>query len=242
MFQWFSAACACKDVCRLINAVRFGSLRCMVLILAVFLYSGVVVAGNSPPIWTVPVEQTSNDGYALLGWEPAPGENSRLYKITETFKETVSVHYTEATDLRAWRVEPGEYEFVVQSCVKSETGAPDCGKASRKLKLNVSEALSATLLTESPTEIPQATTGGNLGGTDQLQPGHWYNPSKDGHGWSFYWSNRLALPPNDPLFGNVYDLVGIWYTYEAKQSLNNPTCIFCLPERAFLYCAVVCIT
>ena len=104
MFQWLSAACASKSV------VRFSSYEWVVLILLVFQFSGVAVAGNLPPEWTVPVHQTSEDGYALLAWEEKRPEKAGFFKITETFKEKVSVHYTESTELKAWRVEPGEYE------------------------------------------------------------------------------------------------------------------------------------
>ena len=33
----------------------------------------------------------------------------------------------------------------------------------------------------------------------------------------FYWANRLSLPESHANFANVYDLIGIWYTYEAKS-------------------------
>ncbi len=56
-----------------------------------------------------------------------------------------------------------------------------------------------------------------VGGPDELRPGLWYNPARGGHGWSFYWSNRLALPESHALHGNEYDLLGLWYTYEAKS-------------------------
>ena len=117
------------------------------------------------------------------------------------------------------------YEFVLQSCVKNSADALDCGGSSDSLTLRISETLTSTLLAGSTAETPQPTTGENVdGGSDQLRPGHWYNPAKDGHGWSFYWSNRLALSKDDPLFGNNYDLVGIWYTHEAKQSVLVPGC------------------
>ena len=96
MFQCLSAACAHVDVGRSINKILLGSIRYLCLILAVVQYSGLAIAGNAPPVWTVPVNQISSDGYALLGWEPAAGENSKFYKVTETFDEQVSVHYTEA--------------------------------------------------------------------------------------------------------------------------------------------------
>ena len=229
MFQWLTAACTCKNVNSVKNGFSLGSHRWVFLIFLVFQSPGFAVAEYSPPVWTVPIQQTSDDGYALLAWKPAGGGKTGLFKITETFDGKVTVHYTESTELQAWRVQPGEYEFVLQSCVKN-SDALDCGGTSDRLILRVSEALTSALLADSTVETPQPTTGESTnGGPDQLRPGHWYNPAKNGHGWSFYWSNRLALPKNDPLFGSNYDLVGIWYTHEAKQSTVVPGCSWCPP-------------
>jgi len=141
MFQWLVATRACKNVNRVKNVASLNLFSMVVLVLLVFQSSGFAVASNSPPTWTVPVQQTSDDGYALLAWQSVVDESPGLFKITETFKEKVMFHYTESTDLRAWRVEPGEYEFFIQSCVKNDTGAPDCGNPSETLELLVADAL-----------------------------------------------------------------------------------------------------
>jgi len=230
MFQRLIAAFDCTDVDCFNNFFSVRSFRLLVLALLIFQSPGVAAAQDSPPAWTVPVQQTSDDGYALLAWERLDDETHGFFKITETFEKQVTVHYTEATELQAWRVTPGVYDFVLQSCVKKQSGAPDCAGSSDKLTLQVSEALTAALVSEQATGQTQTLITDNVnGGPDQLQPGHWYNPAKDGHGWSFYWSNRLALPQGDPLFGNNYDLVGIWYTYEAKQAVINQSCTSCPP-------------
>ena len=121
MFQWSSAVfCGCKGEGRSRSVGRLATFRSVLVLLTLLQVCGSAFAGNAPPKWTVPVQQTSDDGYALLGWESAVGDNSRLYRITESFNDRVSIHYTEATELRAWRVQPGEYEFVVQSCSKND--------------------------------------------------------------------------------------------------------------------------
>ena len=228
MFQWLMAACACKNINSVKNGFNLSSNKWALLLLLVFQFPDIAVAESLPPVWTVPIQQTSDDGYALLAWESAGREEGRFFRITETFDGKTTVHYTESTELRAWRVEPGEYEFVLQSCVKNSADALDCGDSSGSLTLRVSEVLTSALFADPTVESSQQTTGENVsGGPHRLRPGHWYNPAKDGHGWSFYWSNRLALPKDDPLFGNNYDLVGIWYTHEAKQTAYVPGCSSC---------------
>jgi len=122
--------------------------------------------------------------------------------------------------LRVYRVEPGRYEFAVAACQKNDEGIPECGNFSKELRLTVTEEIYNELQQAVPEPllpiVPMAAAVD--GGPDQLRPGHWYNPAKDSHGWSFWWANRLALPDGDPLFGNAYDLIGIFYTFEAKTS------------------------
>ena len=230
MFQWLFYGRACMRAFCLTDAFRSYSINSVLLMLLAFQYPGLAVAGTASPTWTVPVQLTSDDGHAYLDWTLPKGETAEFFKITETFKGKVSVHYTESTGLRSWRVEPGEYGFVLQACLKNNTSTPDCGNSSEILTLRVTEAVTSTLLTDAGAETIAAT--GTAGGPDQLLPGHWHNPDKDGHGWSFYWSNRLALPQNDPLFGNSYDLVGIWYTYEAKSAISEPGCSSCPPDTS----------
>ncbi len=233
MFQWLINSRACMRAFCLRDAFRSDFINSVLLILLAFQYSGLAVAGFSSPTWTVPIQISSDDGYAYLDWALPEGETAEFFKITETFNGKESIHYTETTGLRAWRVEPGEYGFVLQACVKNNTGTPDCSSPSDTLKLQVTEAITSNLLTETNVETTQAEVPASTdGGPDQLLPGHWHNPAKDGHGWSFYWSNRLALPQNDPLFGNSYDLVGIWYTYEAKSALAEPGCPSCPPDTS----------
>ncbi len=230
MFQWLTAGDACINTDRVKNVARPGLSGWVLLVLLVFQVPGIVVAGQSAPGWTVPLYQVSGDGYATLAWEAEQRENSGLYKITETFGNEVSIHYTESTRLRARRAAPGKYGFVLQHCVKANASTPDCGDASDPLTLVVNEVPPTALLDELNVEkLPINTDLNTSGGPGQMQPGHWYNPAKSGHGWSFYWSNRLALAQDDPLFGNNYDLVGIWYTFEAKYLGAAAGCSACPP-------------
>ncbi len=232
MFKRLLAAFVCVGVQWSNDIFSFNSFRLLAVLLLLFQVPAIAAPPSPPPAWTVPLQQTSDDGYALLSWERTGDDAGGFFKITESFEGEVTVHYTEATELRAWRVEPGAYGFVLQQCVKKKSGVPDCGRTSDQLTLLVSETLASALLTKEPPETTLSASGNQVsGGPDQLQPGHWYNPAKSGHGWNFYWSNRLALPQSDAMFGNNYDLVGLWYTYEAKYAISDPSCNSCPPLK-----------
>jgi len=220
MFQWLSAVCS-------IN-LRYFALA--FLMLAVCPCPALAAASAAPPTWTVPPRITSDDGYAWLDWDVPQGARVSFFKMTEIFNGQSKTHYVEKSGLKARRVTPGKYQFTVQSCVKDASGLPDCGHPSAPLSVIVSGAVTAFLLTEGQLE-PGGAEGsqGVDGGPDQLRPGHWRNPAKDGQGWSFFWANRLALPENDPAFGNSYDLIGVWYTFEAKHFQITEICPSCQP-------------
>ena len=94
MFQWLTAACACKNINSVKNGFSLGSHWWAFLVLLVFQFPGIAVAESAPPVWTVPIQQTSDDGYALLAWESAGREEGRFFRITETFDGKTTVHYT----------------------------------------------------------------------------------------------------------------------------------------------------
>jgi hypothetical protein len=210
MFQWLMGACACTWF--LFSKVFNGSHSIKYILLGFILFQnpGVVASADLSSVWTVPTRLKSDNGQAHLNWVVEQGKAVDYFKITETFKGKTSVHYTKEMDLYAWRIEPGEYSYVLQACKKDTAGLPDCGHPSEPLILEVTQAVTTTVLTETTNETMQADTSESVtGGPDQLLPGHWFNPEKDGHGWSFHWSNRLALPQDDPIFGTNYDLVGV---------------------------------
>lgn len=238
MFQWFTDGGARLPAIGSGIRFQFGLLHCALLILLVSQSTGIAVAGTSAPNWIVPNTLTSDDGYAFLGWTMPEGQSAGFFKITETFEMEMTIHYVESTGLQARRVQPGEYEFILQACDKSDSNIPDCGVASEVLTLKVTKAVETTLLTDVDTGLLTAkiaettqTTSSSItsGGPDQLRPGAWSNGQKANNTWHFYWANRLVLPENDPLFGSGFDLMGIWLTFEAKDAQIDPNCSECPP-------------
>jgi hypothetical protein len=233
MFQWLTGVGARERV-RFFESGSQSVFLQPVMVLLIFFCSPVTAfAGTPPPSWSVPLHISSDDGYAELNWIQEQTDSGRLFRITETFNGKESSQYTENTNLLSWRVSPGEYKYVLQSCLKHIEDMPECGEPSETLTLVVNKSVTSTLLTEDRIATTENTKSeGTNGGPDQFQPGHWYNPAKDGHGWNFYWANRLALDGDHDLFGNSYDLVGVWYTYEAKSAASVPGCAACPPETS----------
>jgi hypothetical protein len=194
-----------------VSCVRVHSLP--VLLLALIQCQDLAADEASPPLWSGPRQVTSDDGYVSLDWTVPKGRTAEFFKITENFNGQSKGHFAETSSLQARRLVPGNYEFTLQACEKGDSGLPQCGKPSDVLTLKVTNGVTTSLISDRPIEaIPGASFSNVDGGPDLLRPGDWYNPAKDGHGWSFFWANRLALAENDPLFGNSYDLVGVWYT------------------------------
>ena len=69
----------------------------------------------------------------------------------------------------------GDYQYVLEACA-------DPNPFTRCLAvgnpLNVTVGLTPVSLNRNT-----CTTGNDCGGADQLQPGQWWNPAKEGHGW-----------------------------------------------------------
>jgi RHS repeat-associated protein len=231
MYQWslrgFVGAFCLKGV------VQRCSYRCVFYFLIILQSTNLAIAGTSSPIWKVPARLHSDDGYAFLDWTLPVGQAAEFFRITETFDNEVTVHYTESTGLRAWRVEPGEYNYVLQACVKTFAGVPDCGAPSEALTLVISKKVKPGRIAEIDEQATQVESSTDVdGGPDRMRPGSWTNLRKAGQGWHFYWANRLALPEDDPLFGTGYDLVGVWLTHEAKDVQADPDCPECPPVAA----------
>ena len=173
----------------------------------------------APPGWVSAQQLTSSDGYARLEWVAATGTDSLLFRLSEEREGQEHASFIEGHAVTVFRVESGSYLFRVQACTKIEGQFPECGPKSSGLTLQVVQKAASEFSNEDPAKpVPG---GGKevsvVGGPDGLRPGLWYNPARGGHGWSFYWSNRLALPESHALHGNEYDLLGFWYTYEAKS-------------------------
>lgn len=174
------------------------------------------------PEWSVPTTISTDDGYADLLWERPDGAFSEMFKITESRPGSQRQYYVDGTGMHVYRVEPGWYDFKIAACQKNAQGSPLCGQDSGKLRLTVTAAIYDTFPHNQSQSPVQTLSAPVAGGPDQLRPGLWYDPSKSGQGWSFYWANRLALPESSPLFENAYDLVGVYYTFESKNDPSQP--------------------
>ena len=210
-----------------------------VILLGAGLLSNAAAAGGPAPEWDKSSSSSTDDGYFELIWDGKAKDPEVFYKVTEAFsgnevaeiEANTAEYFVEGDRLPARRVVAGEYLFSLQSCVKDEDGFPECGKSSKELSLTVTDKVVDSMIDslidgaaqplEGTSDALTATTFD--GGPDEFRPGNWYNPAKAGHGWTFFWSNRLALPENDSLYGNSYDLVGVWYTYEAKRASTSPS-------------------
>ncbi|MEE8339534.1 MAG: putative Ig domain-containing protein, partial [Xanthomonadales bacterium] len=179
------------------------------------------------PTWISSGSLSSDTGYGQLKWEQKHGEAVEMFQLKEKFDGKTSYSYVSGRELKIYRANPGQYQFRLSACVKDVDGYPNCGAQSAKLIFIVTEAIYDPYI-EAANDVGSEELVAGLvasaavaGGPDQLRPGMWYNPAKSGHGWSFYWANRLALSSNPQ---NAYDLYGIWYTYEAKTRAIIPIC------------------
>ncbi len=157
----------------------------------------------------------SDDGYADLQWAVSGGDPVSFFKLTESFQDESSIHFVDHPETRLFRLRPGHYEFWVQACVRDSGGYPSCGDKSGRLDLVVDEPPPGGRIIKDPPV-------GQIRSPSGLTPGRWHNPGRIGHGWSFFWKNRLALPEGNPLHGNAWDLVGYWYTYELRGNVYRP--------------------
>ena len=185
-----------------------------------------VIAGEEvTPAWATSTDLVSDDGHARLAWTMPGGQVADLWQLSEsTPGKPDKSFYVDEPELKLFRIIPGRYDFRVRACVHAPQNAPPCGPQSSKLRLRVTEQAVPAPNKATPT-LSRDTADAVLGGPQQLRPGGWVNPDKDAQGWYFYWANRLHHDDSDPLFGNAYDLVGIWYTFEAKSVyFDNEVC------------------
>lgn len=214
-----------------------------------FFCAGAAAGSKNIPQWDVPPGLSTDDGSFQLDWHPPaddPGGNSAngsdtnkdiFYKITERFagnkdaeiEPGESTYFVDGTRLLASRVVAGEYRFTLQACKKNKKNLPVCGKSPEDVTLTVTAAVIESLISKPLPPTVGARVVAPAGGPSEMRPGDWYNPEKSGHGWAFFWSNRLAFPESSSLYGNAYDLVGVWYTYEAKHATAVSNCSWCPP-------------
>lgn len=91
-------------------------------------------------------------------------------------------------------------------------------------------APSQTFVHESPFQIiGSASISRNLGrsnvvgGPGDMKPGVWWNPMLSGTGWHFYWASELRYPSIRESYGQTYDLIGVWLTYQLINNEWSPT-------------------
>ncbi len=178
------------------------------------------------PEWVTENGYESMDGYAELAWKADLSGATGLFRLDETSEGENRFSYLEGDSVRIYRSVPGKYRFTLHACSRDVSGVPVCGKKSKELTLFVNavetETLPAASIPAATSLLATAAADSVSGGPDQMRPGLWFNPDRSGHGYSFYWANRLALPESHSLHGFNYDLHGIWYTYEAKNVFAEP--------------------
>jgi RHS repeat-associated protein len=176
--------------------------------------------------WSVPIRQTASDGYADLAWRTPSDPLHDFFRLTEQARDETRSIYVHGAALRIFRAAPGRYVFRLQACARDANSGPICGPASQMFTLVVSEEILEETADAAEARAAALVTGTGdtiIGGPDQMRPGLWQNPERAGHGWSFYWSNYLARPAGHELYGYYYDLVGLWYTFEAQSRfLDGP--------------------
>ncbi|MEJ8568906.1 putative Ig domain-containing protein [Elongatibacter sediminis] len=207
------------------SIVRVGVLfATMVLLVFSSLFVRTAAAQAQPkPRWINAQPVVSDDGHAVLRWTVDGNGRVPLFRLTEDHAGARRLGFTDVAEARLYRVRPGTYTFRVQACTRDASGYPDCGKPSKPLKLIISDAIEAGLSTPRPMHSQSLRVSTAAEGPGLLTPGLWSNPDRSGHGWSFYWTSRLSLPESHELHGPGYDLVGFWYTYEAKaRYLDGP--------------------
>ena len=171
------------------------------------------------PRWLGESPVAAHDGYATLRWSAASASTSTFYRLTERHAGGERSVYLEGDRVTLLRTVPGRYELRLAACERDADGLPVCGASSDPLALDVDDdwkrAVARTQVAGAPVVVVADSVAG---GPDQLRPGSWFNPERDGHGYSFFWANRLALPESHATHGYAYDLLGFWYTYEAKTA------------------------
>lgn len=213
------------------RAFRNGFIRSgLLLLLGLQMPVSTAIAGASaaPTVeWVGPLVQVSDTGLVRLQWRTGDGRQADLYRLLERRGNEEFVSYVSGDSITVFRGQPGTYEFQLQACLAGGPGERDCGRKSRRASVEVTESVLAE--TPDAQEARQRLRDGLppeetlADGPHSLQPGLWFNPERNGHGWSFYWNNRLSLPETDAVYGNTWDLVGTWYTYEAKtRFLDGP--------------------
>lgn len=142
------------------------------------------------PSWTSALSQSTDTGKFQLNWKPATGDEVDIYRLTEVFEGSEHTAYLEGTAQEFFRGEPGVFTFKLEACRREPFGVPVCSAKSKNLQVTVTEEIWAPYMQDKPVApIAQLAVPG---GPDELKPGSWFNPAKNGQGWGLYWANRLV--------------------------------------------------
>ncbi|GAB4183111.1 MAG: hypothetical protein Tsb002_05160 [Wenzhouxiangellaceae bacterium] len=82
------------------------------------------------------------------------------------------------------------------------------------------------LLVSSQTELTTLQNEGPAGGPGAMNPGLWWNQLYAGTGWYFYWSSGLRYPSVHESYGNTYDLLAVWGSYQLINGNWSPVWLY----------------
>ncbi|MCG8465705.1 MAG: FG-GAP-like repeat-containing protein, partial [Xanthomonadales bacterium] len=86
---------------------------------------------------------------------------------------------------------------------------------------NCSDPVSLLIEGNNPLAVDD-TLNPTAGGPNVLNPGLWWNPDLAGTGWYFYWSSGLRYPSVHENYGNTYDLIAVWGSYQIINGQWSP--------------------
>ncbi|MEM7704853.1 MAG: FG-GAP-like repeat-containing protein [Pseudomonadota bacterium] len=198
--------------------------RCMALDSPVMLD----IAGTSTP--SVPegqwsgspayMDETGSNFTLLWNKHNATEGKSILYRLREqpisTDEPSITYLLTEpkASFDKAYG---GLVEYRVSTCeIELTTGVESCGTYSPPIVRDLI-APAYSQINVPPPALP-------IGQGASVAPGQWEHLDKSGHGWMFYWRDRLREDGlfDSPFDVNVYDLVGYWFTYAESNDIWTP--------------------
>jgi len=172
---------------------------------------------QQPPMLSLNADRSfSQSGEYQLSWSPSPQDGEydfvRVEQHTPYGDETqVSEHAVDGESVWLMDYTHGTRSLVARACRKNND-AVTCGPASSTVQVEVSAQALTVRPTYSAVEQPEPAQGLASGPLD-FAPGIYQSNFARNNAWSLYWKNNLGRDEDDPLFGNIYDLVVLWVTY-----------------------------
>ncbi len=158
----------------------------------------------------------STDGRFTLRFKRDEGVR---YKIVEVTSDRTRKEYQAfgRDEVSFFKPRNGRYQYMLEAC----RAGNNIGLPGSPAPLScATEGSAATVSIGLSSNLGRGTCnpGDSCGGVDQLQPGQWWNPAKEGHGWDVYWVNDLNGNNNS---SNPYELYVLWYTYREEQNVEK---------------------